>query len=65
MWLLNVKNGYSLSKCKGGLLNHEYLREFHNLPFLTSVIIPTFNDPKRLSLLIKSLGKTRQSIILK
>ena len=49
------KKCYHLKKCRGGLNDKEYLYDFDNVKYLASVIIPTFNDSKRLSLLINSL----------
>ncbi|MFH1641598.1 MAG: glycosyltransferase [Nanoarchaeota archaeon] len=46
---------YYSKKCNGGLMENENLRNPQNVKFLSSVIIPTFNNPKRLSLLIHSL----------
>jgi len=51
----DCKKCYYLKKCKGGLIGREYLFDYSNVKHLASVIIPTFNDSKRLSLLIKSL----------
>lgn len=51
----NCEKCYYLQTCKGGLLEKEYLQNFENKSCLASVIIPTFNDSKRLLLLIKSL----------
>ncbi len=49
------KECYHLKKCRGGLIEGEYLYEFKNVSCLASVVIPTFNDSQRLSLLVKSL----------
>ncbi len=49
------KKCYYLHKCKGGLVNNEPLYGFDNVGCLASIVIPTFNGPERLGLLIKSL----------
>jgi MoaA/NifB/PqqE/SkfB family radical SAM enzyme/glycosyltransferase involved in cell wall biosynthesis len=51
----NCKKCYYWNKCKGGFLQDKKLINPLNVKLLASVIIPTFNDSKRLKLLVNSL----------
>ncbi|PLW79426.1 hypothetical protein C0585_07810 [Candidatus Woesearchaeota archaeon] len=46
---------FYLEKCKGGLGKTDYLVDRKNIIPLISIIVPAFNDSKRLSLLVESL----------